>query len=126
MSLTGKNIALFVADIYEDNEFWYPYYRMQEEGAEVTVIGPKKDRSYTSKYGHPVKADQAIQDVTPEDFAAVIIPGGYAPDHIRRTPEMIEFVKKMHEAGKVVAAICHAGWILASAGIVNGKKVTRQ
>lgn len=124
MSLTGKNIALFVADIYEDNEFWYPYYRMQEEGAEVTVIGPKKDTTYASKHGNPVTPDAAITDVTPGDFAAVIIPGGYSPDHMRRTPEMAEFVKKMHEAGKVVAAICHAGWMLVSAGILKGKKVT--
>ncbi len=123
MPLTGKNIALFVADIFEDLEFWYPYYRLREEGADIVVVGPKRD-SYTGKRGLPAHADQAIEAVKPDEFHALIIPGGYAPDHMRRVPEMITFVKEMHAGGKPVAAICHAGWMLASADIVRGKRVT--
>jgi protease I len=123
MRLSGKNIALFVADIFEDLEFWYPYYRMVEEGADVVVIGPTRD-SYTGKKGLSATADQAISAVKSDEFHALIIPGGYAPDHMRRVPEMIQFVRDIHAEGKPVAAICHAGWMLASAGIVKGKQVT--
>jgi protease I len=121
--LSDKKIALFVADIFEDLEFWYPNYRMREEGAEIVVVGPTRD-SYAGKKGLSASADQAISAVKADEFHALIIPGGYAPDHMRRVPEMIQFVKEMHEEDKPVAAICHAGWMLASAGILEGKRVT--
>ena len=121
--LKEKKIALFVADMYEDLEFWYPYYRMKEEGAEVTVIGPEAV-DYRGKHGVPAKADHSILSVKPKGFDALIIPGGYAPDHMRRSPAMVNFVRQMHEQGKPVAAICHAGWMLASADIIRGRKVT--
>jgi protease I len=123
MSLEGKRIALFVADIYEDLEFWYPHYRMIEEGAEVVVIGPTTDK-VRGKNGLPATPDKAIHEVKADNFDALIIPGGYSPDHMRRNEKMLEFVKAMHKQDKVIAAICHAGWMLASAGIVEGKKVT--
>ena len=123
MKLKGKKIAIYVADIFEDMEFWYPKIRMIEEGAEVVVIGPEK-RTYTGKNGVPAEADKSIQDVSPKEFDALIIPGGYAPDQMRRTPAMIDFVRSIHDQGKVVAAICHAGWMLASAGILKGKELT--
>ena len=123
MKLTGKRIALFVEDMFNDREFWYPYYRMKEEGAEVRIIGPRR-ATFTAKEGITADADLAIGDVKPEDFDAVIIPGGFAPDLMRRTRAMIDFVAEMHRKGKIVAAICHAGWILASAGIARGKTVT--
>lgn len=123
MKLKGKKIALFVADVYEDNEYWYPYYRMKEEGAEVVTIGPEA-ASYESKHGVPAKADRSIRDVNAADFDALVIPGGYSPDHMRRVPEMVEFVRRVHERGRPVAAICHAGWMLASAGIVKGRRTT--
>ncbi|MBD3288151.1 DJ-1/PfpI/YhbO family deglycase/protease [candidate division KSB1 bacterium] len=123
MSLAGKKIALFVAKYFEDLEFWYPKIRMQEEGAGIVVIGPEAE-TYTGKYGIPAKADEAIIDVDPDDFDALIIPGGYSPDHMRRSPKMVEFVKIMHQQKKVIATICHGGWMLASAGILEGKKAT--
>jgi len=123
MKLKGKKIALFVADVYNEFEYWYPYYRMKEEGADVVVIGPKKG-AFTSKYGIPAEADKGIGEVKAGDFDALIIPGGYAPDHMRRSKEMVAFVRAMNEQKKIIASICHAGWMLASADIVKGKKVT--
>jgi protease I len=124
MKLEGKNIALFVEKLYEDLEFWYPYYRMKEEGAKVVVIAPETNTLYTGKHGVSAKADKSIHEVNADEFDALIIPGGYSPDHMRRTPAMVEFVKTIHVQGKVVAAICHGGWMLASAGIVKGRKIT--
>ena len=123
MGLTSKRIAVFVANYYEDLEFWYPYIRMKEAGAEVVSIGPKKT-TYTGKHGIPVEAELSIDSVNADEFKALIIPGGYSPDHMRRSPAMVELVKKMNDAGKLVAAICHGGWMLASAGIIDGRKVT--
>ncbi len=123
MTLRGKKVAVLVENIYQELEFWYPYYRLREEKAEVVAVGPKLE-IYTGKYGMPVKPERSIYDVSANDFDAVVIPGGYAPDLMRRTPEMVEFVRKMHTQGKIVAAICHAGWMLVSADIIDGKKVT--
>ncbi len=123
MKLKGRKIALFIAEMYEDLEFWYPCYRMKEEGAEVVVIGPQAGE-YKGKHGVPARAGKAIGEVNADYFDALIIPGGYAPDHMRRSPEMVQFVRRMHTQGKPVAAICHAGWLLASADIVRGRKVT--
>jgi protease I len=123
MRLENKKIAIFIEDLYEDVEFWYPYYRMKEEGADVIVIGPEQ-KSYKGKYGLPVEADRAIQGLKAGDFNALIIPGGYSPDRMRRSQAMIDFTRQMYEAGKVVAAVCHGPWMLASAGILKGKKAT--
>jgi protease I len=121
--LTGKKIAILVEHQYEDQELWYPKLRMKEAGAEVTVIGPE-EATYNSKHGYPVKAEKSIREVSVDEFDAVIIPGGYAPDHMRRVPEMVDFVRKAAESDKLVAAICHAGWMLASAEIIEGRRVT--
>ena len=123
MKLYGKNIAILVETQYQDQELWYPYYRMKEEGAAVMVVGPRQD-TYTSKYGYPVNADIAAADLSGSDLDAVIIPGGYAPDHMRRHKAMVDLVRDTAMKGKVVAAICHAGWMLASADLIRGKTVT--
>ena len=123
MTLTNKKIALFTAEIYNEHEFWYPYYRLKEEGAEVISIGPER-KTYTGKYGIPVEPDMSIDEADVNDFDALIIPGGYAPDHMRRKPAMIEFVKTIARQRKPVAAICHAGWMLASADVIRGVRLT--
>lgn len=123
MRLKGKKIAIFVEDYYEDLEFWYPYYRMKEEGAEVTVIGSGKG-DYKGKNGVPAREDISIKEAKSADFDALIIPGGYSPDHMRRHKSMVDFVSQMNSHSKIIAAICHAGWMLISAGAVNGRRAT--
>jgi len=124
MSLKGKRIGILAEDLYQDLELWYPYLRFIEEGAEVFVIAPDKSKIYTSKHGYPVKPDQAVSQVDVKKLDCVVIPGGYAPDLMRRDPEMVKLVKDAYENDKVVAGICHAGWMLISAGIVKNKKLT--
>ncbi len=124
MQLQGKKIAILVEQLYQELEVWYPYYRFKEEGAAVYLVGPEKGKVYPSKVGYPAKAELGIDEVSASEFDAVVIPGGYAPDHLRRSEKMVQFVREMAHAGKVVAAICHAGWMLASADVVRGKRVT--
>jgi protease I len=124
MSLHGKKVLLMVEELYNDREFWYPYYRLQEEGAQVVVVAPQAGKIYTGAAGIKARSDLAADQAGSNDFAGLIIPGGYAPDHMRRHPAMVRIVADMAAAGKVVAAICHAGWMLASAGIVKGRTVT--
>jgi protease I len=124
MSLEGKRVAVLAEDTYQDLELWYPLLRMREAGAEVKVIGTGSAETYTSKYGYPVTVDAAADEVKAADFDAVIIPGGYAPDRLRRYPAVLKLVREVFEQGKVVAAICHAGWVPISAGILKGKKAT--
>jgi protease I len=122
--LAGKKIAIFAEDLYEDMELWYPYYRLLEAGADVKIVGSGRAESFKSKHGYPVVPDVAIDAVRAADFDAVIIPGGYSPDQMRRKPSMVAFVRDMDQAGKPVAAICHAGWMLISAGIIKGRRAT--
>lgn len=124
MSLKGKKVFILVENLYQELEFWYPYYRLKEEGAQVKVVGSGSAESYTSKFGYPINVDLAAEKADVKECDAVVIPGGYAPDILRRYPAVLKLVKEAYEQGKVVAAICHAGWVLASAGILKGKKAT--
>ena len=124
MQLRGKKIAVLAENQYQEMELWYPVYRFREEGAEVIIVGSGGSNTYTSKHGYPVKVDTTADKVKAEDIDAVIIPGGYAPDYMRRYPAMVKLVRDAHNQGKVVASICHAGWMLVSAGILKGKRVT--
>ena len=124
MRLEGKRIAILAENLYQEMELWVPYYRMKEEGAEVKVVGAGGAQSYTSKHGYPVAVDVQAEAVSAVEFDAVVVPGGYAPDMMRRHASMVKLVREAAQQGKVVAAICHAGWMLASAGVVKGKKVT--
>ncbi|MGD8472530.1 MAG: type 1 glutamine amidotransferase domain-containing protein [Anaerolineae bacterium] len=124
MELTGKNIAILAEDNYEDLELLYPLLRMKEAGASVAVVGMSGVETYASKHGYPVKVDVAASAALGDQFDAVIIPGGYAPDRMRRHPPMLDLVRRVFEQGGVVAMICHAGWVPISAGIVDGRRVT--
>ncbi len=117
-------IALLIEDLFQEAEALVPYYRLQEAGFQVEVVGPQAGRVYTSKHGYPLKADVAAAEARADDYAAVVIPGGYAPDRMRRHPEMVRLVREAFEAGKVVAAICHAGWMLVEADVVRGRRCT--
>ena len=122
MELKDRRIALLAEDIYQEMELWYPLYRLTEAGAEVVVIGTKDQ--HASKLGYPVKTNLKADQANATDFDAVVVPGGYAPDMMRRHEPMVRLVREAHEQGKVVATICHAGWMLASAGIARGKRLT--
>ncbi len=124
MELTGKKILILVETFYNEFEFWYPYYRLKEAGAQVTVVGSGSAEIYHSKSGLPATADMAAEAVSADEFDGVVIPGGYAPDHMRRYPAMVDVVKRVAAAGKLVAAICHAGWMLVSADIIRDREVT--
>ncbi len=124
MKLKGKRIAILAEDIYEDLELWYPLLRMKEEGAEVKVIGTGSANQYTGKHGLPVQVDLSADQVRADDFDAVIVPGGYAPDRMRRYEAVLRFVREAFEKGKVVASICHGPWVLVSAGILKGRTAT--
>jgi protease I len=120
MSLTNKHVALLIEDEYQILEGWYPKLRLEEAGARVTVVGSGTKKSYGSKEHYPMDADAAAAEVSAADFDAVIVPGGFAPDNMRLHPEMIDLVREAHQAGKLVAAICHGGWVLVSAGVLKG------
>lgn len=124
MELTGRRIAILAEDMYQELELWYPLLRMREAGAQVTVVGMPGVSEYHSKFGYPVKVDVAANAVSAADFDAVIIPGGYAPDRMRRHRPMLDLVKGVFERGGVVAAICHAAWVPISAGIMKGRRAT--
>src|SRR5713226_6327370 len=132
MSLKGKRVAILAENMYQEMELWVPYYRLKEEGAEVKVVGAGGAKSYHSKTGYPVNVDAQADQVSAVEFDAVVVPGGYAPDMMRRHESMVKLVREASQQGKVVAAICHAGWMLASAGaqwvdeevVVDGNLIT--
>jgi len=124
MELEGKRIAILAEDQFEDLELWYPLLRMREAGADVDVVGMPGVEVYHGKHDYPARVDVAVDEVSADAFDAVIIPGGYAPDRMRRHQPLLDFVRGVFENGGLVAFICHAGWVPISAGIVDGKRVT--
>jgi protease I len=119
-----KTIAILVEELYQDQEVWYPYFRLQEEGYKPVAVGTGRAPVYRSKHGYEIKEEMSISDAMKKSFDAVIIPGGYAPDILRRYDDVNRFVARLFKEGKVVASICHGGWVLVSAGILNGRSVT--
>ncbi|MGB5984224.1 MAG: type 1 glutamine amidotransferase domain-containing protein [Desulfobacterales bacterium] len=124
MELKDKKVLILIENMFNELEFWYPYFRLKEAGAEVTVVGPEAGKSYSGKSATEKTADAGAAQIKAADYDGVVIPGGYAPDLMRRDPAMVKIVADLHREGKVVAAICHAGWMLASAKILPGRKVT--
>ena len=122
--MAQKRVAILVEESYQILEVWYPLLRLKEEGMDVKLVGSGTKEIYPSKEGYPAKVDCSISDVKFNDFDAVIIPGGWAPDFLRRHEKIVKFVSDMYKAKKVVASICHGGWLLVSAGILKGQKAT--
>jgi len=119
-----RSILLFVDDIYEDLELWYPKLRLEEAGFKTIVAGHEAGKVHNGKHGYPCKADISYDNAHANAFDGLVIPGGYAPDKIRRYPKALEIVRQMNEAKKMIAFICHAGWVPISAKILKGKNVT--
>jgi protease I len=124
MELKGKRIAILVDNMYQEMEVWYPLFRLQEAGADVVTVGAIAGHTYSSKLGYPCKVDKSYDDVRAIDFDGVVIPGGYAPDHIRRHQKALDFVRDIDKAGKLVASICHGPWVLCSTGTLRGRRAT--
>ena len=130
MSLQGKRVAVLVEQQYQEMEVWYPVYRLREEGCAAELVGPEVGKTYSSKLGYPAKATLTASDARADQFAAVVIPGGFSPDYIRRSRAMLSLVEGIYAQGKPVAAICHGPWVLCSArlpqgeSVLKGKKVT--
>jgi len=124
MELTGKRVAILVHEQYQELEVWYPYYRLKEAGAHMTLVGPRANVTHNSKLGYPCVAEAAASDMSAGDFDAVVIPGGWAPDYMRRDETMVHFVRACASAGLVLAAICHGGWMLCSSDALRGRRAT--
>jgi protease I len=124
LRLATKRVLILVGDVYEDLELWYPKLRLIEAGAEVVVAGPETGQLYAGKHGYPCVADATIGQMAAADFDGLVVPGGFMPDRLRRDPTVLQLVRDFSEASKLVAAICHGGWIPISAGVYAGVKVT--
>lgn len=122
--LNALRFLMFVDDVYEDLELWYPRLRLIEAGGQVIVAGPEAGQKYAGKHGYPCTSDVAIRHMHAADFDGVVIPGGFMPDKLRRDPHVLQLVRDFAQSGKLVAAICHAGWIPISAGVYKGVQVT--
>jgi protease I len=120
----GARIQVLAESQYQELELWYPVLRFREAGADVVVASPARGGLYASKIGYPVRSDASVEEIDPNDVDALIIPGGFAPEGMRRSQPLLDLVRKTHENGTVVAAICHAGWVLVSAGLARGRRLT--
>lgn len=123
-TLSNKRFLFFVDDVYEDLELWYPKLRLIEAGGVVTVAGTKAGAKYEGKNGYPCVSDAAISDVAAADFDGVVLPGGFMPDKLRRDPQVLKLIRDFDAAGKLIAAVCHGGWMAISAGVYRGVRVT--
>ncbi len=118
--LSGKRVLMFVENDYEDLELWYPKIRLTEAGAQVVVAAPQKGKVYRGKNGYPFKAEVTIDEIEADHFDGLILSGGFAPDRLRRLEKVKSLTRQIHQQGKLIAHICHGGWIAISAGIVKG------
>jgi protease I len=119
-----KQVAVLIADLFDDKELLVPYYRLLEEGYKVDLVGADKNTIYKSKFGLPMKSDVASKDIKATDYDAVVIPGGFSPDHMRRTKETVLFVAEMDQLKKPIAAICHGPWMMISGCQLKGRTLT--
>lgn len=124
MRLQGKKVIQLVSNDFEDLELWYPVHRLCEEGAVVDIVGEKANEKYVGKYGVPIVSDIAFADINPADYDAILVPGGWSPDLLRRFDAVLEMVRHFDETKQPIGQICHAGWVLISADVLKGVNVT--
>src|SRR3954454_22743428 len=124
MDLNNVRAAILAEQQYQEMEVWYPLYRLREAGCQVTLVGPEAGHTYPSKLGYPAKSDKAAADVSADDFDLLVIPGGFAPDYLRRHESVLRLVSTMAEQGKVVAAVGHGPWVLCSTQALKGRRAT--
>ncbi len=124
MPVEGKRVAIFVDQLYQELEVWYPYYRLKEAGVDVHLVGAEAGKTYPSKVGYPCTAQFSYSQIKAADYDGVIAPGGFAPDFIRRHPAANQFIADVFNRGKLTAAICHGLWCLCSADVLKGKRCT--
>jgi protease I len=124
MRLQNKRVGVFVEEGFEDLEFWVPVMRLREEGAQVTIIGSGRADGFRGKHCLEAQPEVTADQVSADDFDALVVPGGWAPDKLRRVPAVLDLVRTVYEQGKIIGSICHAGWVLASAGILKGHRAT--
>ncbi len=120
----SRRIAIFVENLYQELELWYPLLRFQEEGIETTLVGTGERDVYTGKNGYPARSEETASMIAPRDFDGAVIPGGFAPDYLRRSPAVITMVRELYQQGKGIGAVCHGPCVLISAEILRGKRVT--
>ncbi len=124
MKLKGKRVGVFVEEGFEDLEFWVPVMRLREEGAEVMIIGTGRQRVFHGKHCLEARPDTTAAEISADDLDGLVVPGGWGPDKLRRDEHVLALVRAMEAQGKIIASICHGGWVLASAGVVQGRKAT--
>jgi protease I len=124
MKLSEKKVVMLVERDFEDLELWYPVLRLREDNVKVLIAGKVKGQTYKGKYGLPIQADIDFKEMLEIEFDGLLVPGGWAPDMLRREPEVLEFTKRMDQENKPIGHICHAGWVLVSADVLRGKTVT--
>lgn len=122
--MAEKSVLIFIEDGYEDMELMYPKYRLEEAGYRVVVAGPKAGILYLGKHTYPCSSDAAIEEMKEADFAGIVLVGGWAPDKLRRNPKVKSLVAEFHHSKKLIAAICHGGWMAISGGVYKGVRVT--
>jgi len=122
--MTAKKAAIMVDHQYQVLEVWYPYYRLKEAGLDVDFVAAEAGKEYPSKEGYPCVSTVSAADADPADYACMIVPGGFAPDFMRRSDEVIKFADDMVNGGKIIAAICHGPWLLCSTNVLKGKRAT--
>lgn len=122
--ISNKRACILVENQYENLELWYPYWRLRELGLAVDLVGPEAQKTYGSKEGYPCTSDTPVVAALERQYSIIVAPGGMAPDKLRRYPEILKLVKQVHDAGGIVASICHGPWVLISAKILRGRKVT--
>jgi protease I len=124
MSIKGKRMAILVEADYQDLEVHYPRLRLIEEGVEVQIIGTGSARRYVGKWGYPIDVDIDAGSADERTLDGIVIPGGWAPDRLRQSKEVLKLVREIDAEGKLIGCICHGGWVLSSAGIVKGRRLT--